>query len=161
MSACVTYIQEENPEFCWKCQALLNSRYPQELITQEFEETAAARIRRRPDRKDLQREIATTQLIEDTAADGCPPCSQLLDCLSTHMRTAMREHWEMSKEKSEHPSFVSKHSLYVDGEQPPFLLMEHDLPLSKVKNAAPEIKAMMQLFPASGQPCVPFSIGTP
>jgi hypothetical protein len=110
---------------CYKCEALLGCRYPKELVTKEFEEKAAAGLQRRPDRKDVTREIVTSDLIEDTASEGCTLCLLLVDCLLSDDMKTMREHWQRSAEDPHYPRFLIKHDLYIDGERPPFLYMEY------------------------------------
>jgi len=144
-------IREENVRLCWKCQALLSAQYPRELVSQEVEEVAAARPHRNPDREGTLREITTSQMIEDTAAEGCSLCSLLVGCLSIAERATMREHLRSSKDQPEHPPFVTKHSLHLEEKRPSFLLMKHELRASTANETKRELNAMVQLFQDSGR----------
>lgn len=144
-------IKDENMRLCWKCLALFSAECPRGLVTQEIEEAAAARMRRHPDEKGLLREIETSQLIEVAAAEGCPLCLLLLDLLSDAEREAMREHWECSKEQPKHSNFVIKHSLYLEEKLPPVLAMNYSLPSLVDSKREREVKALVQLYSASGR----------
>ncbi len=96
---------EANPGFCWKCQALLNSQYPEGIVTTETDET-----HRDPE---LIRKIKTSHPVEETAFEGCPLCLQLLHCLTAPMRTAMRKYQEESESRSEPSGLVFEHYLYL------------------------------------------------
>ncbi|MCJ1403056.1 hypothetical protein MMC11_006279 [Xylographa trunciseda] len=141
----IKQIKDENIRLCWKCLALFSAECPRELVTKEIEEAAAARMR----------ELETSQLIEVAAAEGCPLCLLLLDSLSGAEREAMREHWECSKEQIKHSKFVIKHSLYLEGELPPLLAVNYELPSLIDNKREREVKVLVQLYPASGR-----SLGT-
>ncbi|MCJ1418445.1 hypothetical protein MMC32_004793 [Xylographa parallela] len=145
----IKQIKNKNIKLCWKCLALFSAECPRELVTKKIEEAATARTRRHPDEKGLLRELETSQLIEVAAAEGCPLCLLLLDLLSGAEREAMREHWECSKEQTKHSKFVIKHSLYLEGELPPLLAVNYELPSLIVNKREREVKALVQLYPAS------------
>jgi hypothetical protein len=93
----------------------------------------------------------TSDLIEDTASEGCILCLLLVDCLISEDMKAMREHWQRSKEDPHYPPFLVQHDLYVDGEQPPFLCMKYELPNLELTPREREVEAMVQLFAEPGE----------
>jgi hypothetical protein len=138
---------------CCNCKALLGSRCRQDHVNQESDEAAEAGLplHRSVESKAVTREIATSDLIENTALEGCTLCLLLVDCLLSDDLTAMREHWERSKEDPNYPPFSVRHELYNDGEQPPFLCVEYEPPQVDSAPRNKEIKAMVQLHAELGE----------
>lgn len=99
---------EANPGLCWKCQALLNSQYPEGIITTEIDETRCD-----PERKTLIRKFKTSHPVEETASEGCLLCLQFLHCLTIPMRSQMQMYRKERESRSEPSCLVFEHSLYI------------------------------------------------
>jgi hypothetical protein len=136
---------EENSQLCWKCQALLNSRYPEGVVITETNET-----QREPEKKQI-RQIKTLDLVESTARKGCPLCLQLLHSLSIPMRAVLRQHTETAKDSLESCGLVNEQDLFLSEGHPPSLSLHvvsnEPNPMSKSE----EIGCLMQLYPTSGK----------
>lgn len=142
-----------NAILCHKCKALLGSRCRQDRVNQESKEAAedGLPLQRLVDSEAVAREMVTSDLIEITALEGCTLCLLLMDCLLSDDLTAMREHWERSKEDPNYAPFLVRYELYADREQLPFLSVEYEPPQIDLAPRNREIKAMVQLHTEIGK----------
>jgi len=138
---------------CRNCKALLGSRYRQDRVNQKSKEAAdtGLPLQHSVEGKTITREMVTSDLIENTALDGCTLCLLLVDCMLGDDLTVMRKHWEKSKEDPEYPPFSVTYELYDDGEQPPFLSVDYEPPQVDSSPRSKEIKAMVQLYAELGK----------
>ncbi|KAF4465900.1 heterokaryon incompatibility [Fusarium albosuccineum] len=128
---------QENAGFCWKCQALLNTQYPQDLVTTETQET-----REEPDKRQI-REFRTRDPLEATASAGCLLCLHLLHSLSIPQRATLDR-------MSDTPSIDIEYEERIflsEGHIPSISLDVFPGTSVPELEAGNEIKTLLQLFP--------------
>jgi hypothetical protein len=135
----------ENCDLCWKCQSLLNTQYPEGLVTTEINET-----RQEPDKKQI-RVIKTFDSVEVTASNGCILCFRLLHALSIPARAALRQLTSVIDGTS--PSdIVYEEVIFLSKGHPPSIGLRVDPDnLLLGWNSGNEIKSLIQLFPEAGK----------
>ncbi|PNY26804.1 Uncharacterized protein TCAP_03263 [Tolypocladium capitatum] len=132
---------QENPGFCWKCQALLNTQYPQNLVLTETEAT-------REEPNQHIREIRTLDPLEATASDGCLLCLNLLHSLSIPERAALRRLTGATEGETSSPRIEYQESIFINEGQPPCISLHVNLDRSIPElESGNEIKTLIQLFP--------------
>jgi hypothetical protein len=136
---------EENPGFCWKCQALLNTQYPEGLIVTETEET-----RREPNKKQL-RTIKTSDSLEATASSGCLLCLHLLHSLSIPRRTCLRRLTGVAEGVTLSPDIEYEECVFLSEGHPPSISLhvKPNRPIPELESGN-EIKTLIQFFPEAG-----------
>ncbi|KAF4627911.1 hypothetical protein G7Y89_g10241 [Cudoniella acicularis] len=125
----------ENTTLCWKCQALLNSQYPDGVAYKEQEWTG-------DEGKTLSRTLETSEDLHKTAQDGCLLCQRLLQAMGAPMRDALR--------RFRQKSLVYEHSIDLKAGQPGTLSMivTSDKIAEQLVDGD-EIKCFLNLFPIS------------
>ncbi|KFY29082.1 hypothetical protein V493_02567 [Pseudogymnoascus sp. VKM F-4281 (FW-2241)] len=126
----------ENCGLCWKCQSLLNTQYPGNLVIAETKELD----------KKKTRQIKTLDSVEGTASNGCMLCFHLLHALSIPAKAALRQ---LTSAIDGTPSdIVYEEEIYVREGSPPSIALRVD-PDNLVLgwNSGNEIKSLIQLFP--------------
>ncbi|KAL3423491.1 heterokaryon incompatibility protein [Phlyctema vagabunda] len=132
----------ENDGLCWKCQSLLNTQYPEALVTTETDET-----RQGPEKTQLRR-VKTCESVEVTAARGCRLCLNLLHALSIPARAALHRPTGAVDGTVPTADVEYEEEIYLGDSHAPSIALRVDPDNARLgRNAGDEIKTLMQLFP--------------
>jgi hypothetical protein len=138
----------ENPGFCWKCQALLNTQYSKSLGIKETEETEETLGE--PNKK-CTREIRTHDPLEATASDGCLLCLHLLHALSLRERATLRRLTDETKDGASVPDIEYTEMIFLREGHPPGISLDVNPNWSIPElESGDEIGTLLQLFPEAG-----------
>jgi len=120
----------ENTQLCWKCQALLNSQYPDEVVYKEKDE------------RTLVRTLKTSKFTK-TAQEDCPLCQHLLHIMGASMRDSLH--------RFRRKGLIYEHGLQLNEGNPGCLWMIVTSDNIVDELDGDEIKCFTHLYPISGK----------
>jgi hypothetical protein len=126
----------ENTQLCWKCQALLNSQYPDEVVYKEKDERIIG------EGKTLGRTLKTSKFTK-TAQEGCPLCQHLMHIMGASMRDSLH--------RFRRKGLVYEHALHLKEGNPGCLSMIVTSDNIVDELDGDEIKCFTDLYPISGK----------
>ncbi|EPE26537.1 heterokaryon incompatibility protein [Glarea lozoyensis ATCC 20868] len=137
----------ENCGLCWKCQSLLNTQYPKDLVIDNTDEYGDVTDKR------IVRILKTRESVEITASNGCLLCLHILHALGIPARNALHQLTSVNDEASPHDIVYEMDIFIGDERDPPSIGLYVDPDnLDLGWNPGSEIRCSLKLYPEAEFP---------